>query len=169
LATSTREDGLHPPGSVSLSKTPGASAQSTFDVIDPPEPTPPSQTPGISAQTTAFAALIPPKRCEFANNPLYLGKPSSRQRVHVNPKLRFDLEGQEYEINMANKNEPINSCPKRMDSGKSNKPLMQGIGPVSRVFCHREIDKSIIQKLSREVDVTILESNKWVKEMSEYL
>ncbi|KAF4946173.1 hypothetical protein FSARC_14258 [Fusarium sarcochroum] len=140
------------PESIPPSHTSGVSAQTIFAAIGRPESTSPKQTLGASAQTTAFAALIP------------------LDRFRVNPVLQFHLEGQEYEINMANKDEPINSRPKRMDSEKLNKPLMQGIGPVSRVFCHIEIGGSIIEKLRREVDVTILESEKkWATEMSEYL
>ncbi|SPJ87971.1 uncharacterized protein FTOL_12440 [Fusarium torulosum] len=162
----TTFDVVDQPESTPPSQTPGTSAQTIFAVIDRPESTPPSQTSGTSARTTAFAALIPPELCQFANRQFCLGKSSPKQLVHVNPVLRFRLEGQECEINMDNENTSVNFWPRELDSGKPDELSMQELVPVARVFCHHRIDKSIKLTLSRKgIVVTILESDVWTREM----
>jgi hypothetical protein len=71
---------------------------------------------------------------------------------------------------MANKNELISFWPKKMDPGTTDELSRQGLGPVSRVFHHREIDASIIHALRcKGIAMEILRSREWVEEMSKRL
>ncbi|KAF5654418.1 hypothetical protein FHETE_11312 [Fusarium heterosporum] len=118
-ALNTLGDGLGGPEPAPPSQTPGTSTPTTIAVTHLPESAPPSQTPETSAESRKSAALIPPERCLFTQNPLRLGKTCPDQLVYINPILEFCREGQKVRINTAVKDEPISSKSEGMDTGET--------------------------------------------------
>jgi hypothetical protein len=140
----------------------------------------------ITDLSTILVALIPPKLCLFAKSPMNLGKNDSKHQVYVNPKLQLCLGDQSFEIDINDEREPIK--PRLNDSssrdhrsnvfqkaqrsiGKTDELSIKEVGRVSRVFCHTDIDQSIIRKLKDKegTSVTTFTSDMWEREIKDLI